>query len=309
LPPIGIKRIAHLRPYKRDQEVIVRISILGSGFTLGAVVALTAGSALAAGHKHHEEAESEYPVSYVERPLTLPRLALAPELELEFGRALGAATGLGVAGRETLAGINLGASFGITKDLEVGAFVLPLQFSPTVSYGSGTEPASNLQLFGTYRFFHNKQIEVGGRLRAYIITDLGVGAQFTPSVPLLVHLSQKLRLDVEVAVPISALKGVGVHLGLNVPVALSIDIIEPLHIGARTGLQIDDLGGGSVGKRFYVPLGLFAGYALGGKKPFLDIDGFFQFNHFAAPGSGAGADKIVAGDFQTGLAVRGYFYF
>lgn len=292
----------------------MRLSIVLSSFTLGAAMLFSPALARAQhGHGHHGgEEESDYPLSYVERPLTLPRLALAPELEFELGRAEGA-TATTSTGRETLVGINIGAAFGITKDLEVGAFILPLRFAPKVTYGSAPDDAAaNLQFFGTFRFFNNHFVEIGARLRLYAITQDFKGAQITPSVPFRFHLHKRVSLDAEVAIPITAAgDGYGAHVGLNVPLALAVDIIEPLHVGVRTGLQVFDFNpnGGSVGNYVYIPLGFFAGFAIGGKRPIVDIDAFFQWDRFATPGGSLGGDKIVAGDFQTGLAVRGYFYF
>jgi hypothetical protein len=280
----------------------VRLSILCSGFTLGAVVALTAGSALAAGHKHHEEEESEYPVSYVERPLVIPRMTLAPQLSIDVTHV----TGLG----SIEAGMALGAAFGVTKDLELGAVVLPLTFSPSFAYG-------NLELFGTYRFVHNHQLDVGGRLRVAVLTPrLGIraGSVIEPSVPLLLHIGKSARLDAELGVPISlnGVTGEGATLaqstfvGLDVPVAFSVDIIEPLHVGVRSGVQIFDLGHPKAAAT--IPLGFFAGYAVGGKKPVVDIDPFFTWTSFLTPGGGAGNEKINPGNWTVGLEVRAYIY-
>jgi hypothetical protein len=213
--------------------------------------------------------------------------------------------------------MNLGAAFGITKDFEIGANFLPLTFSPEVGYGSSLEPESNLQLFATYRFFHSHTVEIGGRVRVFVVTPhtgMSAGAVIQPSVPFLFHFGKIARLDAELAVPISVngVSGTGMgvaqttFVGLNVPVAFSIDIAEPFHVGLRTGFMSANLG--HFGDYATVPLGFFAGYAIGGKKPVLDIDPFFTWGHFLTPGVGAGGDKINPGDWTVGLNVRAYLY-
>ena len=287
----------------------MRLSSLLPGVPVAAALALAARVAGA----QPEPAESEYPLSFVERPLTLPRMTLAPELELEVARQ---PDGLGV----TPVGLNLGATFGITRNWEVGAFFLPLEFTPSVTYGSPYVAESNLQVFSTFRFLNARAFEMGARLRAYFITTTGAGAQITPSVPMIIHLGKVGRIDAEVALPITArgtaaggVSAGGATVGLDVPLSIAFDIIEPLHVGLSTGVQVEDFG--HAGDTLFVPLGFFAGYAIGGKRPLLDVDVFFQWAQFIAPTAANSSTNNLAvgtfnaGDFNTGLAVKGYFYF
>lgn len=296
----------------KAEDIPVRLSTLLSSLTVAASM-LTAGSALAAKRGGDD---GDYPLAYALRPMTLPRLTLAPELDLEVGRALNS---VGTASsRYTLAGLNVGAAFGITDNIEVGAFVLPIQFAPSVSYGSGGDPAANLQLFGTFRFLHAKQVEIGARLRTYFITTSGAGAQIVPSVPFLFHLGKIARIDAEIALPITArgssaapgsVNPGGAVVGVAVPVSFAINVIEPLYLGASSGVRVEDFGNAK--RSFFIPLGFFAGFTIGGRRPIVDLAAYFQWNHFAQPSGGAlgNGDKIVAGDFHTGLAVKGYIFF
>jgi hypothetical protein len=290
------------------KEVHVRLSSLLCGLPLVAALALTAR---VAGAQPAPE-ESEYPVSFVERPLTLSHMTLAPELELEVARD---PLGLGV----TPVGIDIGATFGITRNWEVGATVLPLEFTPSVTFGSPYVPESNLQLFSTFRFLHAGAFEMGARLRAYFITTTGAGAEIVPSVPMIIHLGKFGRIDAEVAVPILA-RGTagttagGASAGLSVPLSIAFDIIEPLHVGVSTGIQILDFSQAS--DTFFIPLGFFAGYAIGEKRPILDVDVSFQWTEFIAPLIATNADPAASGpstfnggSFTAGLSVKGYFYF
>lgn len=248
--------------------------------------------------------ESEYPLTYAERPLTLSKMTLAPALGFNVGHV--GVSGGGISASATTFGIELGAAFGITKDFEVGAVVLPMDFAPSVAYGAP-------QLFATYRFLDSPTVEIGGRLRVAIYHNGLTGAAITPSVPFLFHLGKVARLDLEPGVAISAnragyggttLGGGSTYVGLSVPVSFAINVIEPLHVGVNTGIIASDFG--HFGDSVTVPLGFFAGYAIGGKKPVVDIGPFFRWDGFLTPGSAG--DKVNAGIWNVGLNVRAYLY-
>ncbi|MFT3774845.1 MAG: hypothetical protein QM820_56575 [Minicystis sp.] len=295
----------------------MRLSILLSGFTLGAVVALSAGTAQAAkhGHRPHPDdgPDSDYPLPYAQRPLTLPRMTISPELDFTATRVGGAAP----AGALVPVGINIGASFGITKDIEVGALFLPIQFAPTAGYGSSAGANGSLQFFGTYRFIHHRDVEMGARLRTFIVTQGVTGAVIEPSVPVLLHLGRAARLDVELGVPITiagvngvtgagAAKASRSYVGIDLPISLSFNVIQPLYLGVKTGLNIYDLGHP---KEFAsIPLGFFLGYSVGRDKPILDIVPFFTWSQFLTPGGGLGNEKFNAGYFTAGLIAKGFIY-
>ena len=299
----------------------MRSSILVSG-AIAAALSFAPSTARA-----HGGEESEYPVSYVERPLTLPRFALAPFGELDITRiGLSVATPGGtVSGSTVLAGMQFGASFGITKDLEVGAVVLPIQLNNGAGFGGdfvGEEGAVlGPTLFATYRFLHNEKFALGARLRVQFIVPrngLGAGSIITPSVPLLLHIGKIGRFDAELGLPISVVSAsdaadplagntTEVHIGLDIPLRLAFDIIEPLHIGVSSGVAIEDFG--HAGESARIPLGVFFGYAVGHNKPIVDIDPFFSFFDFLTPGGGPFGDKVNPGVFVMGVNARGYLYF
>ncbi len=275
-----------------------------------AAVSLAAGSARAG--------NQEYPVSYVERPLTLPKLTLAPQLELDVDRIpLSATVGTGgavlKASGTVAAGMQIGAAFGITNDLEVGAIVLPVMFTPVGGYGGpfvGEEgTVGEPTIYGTYRFLNREAFDLGVRLRVQFLVPIsgsGAGAIIEPSVPFLLHIGKKLRFDAEVGLPIEAVSG-HAGVGLDVPLRLAFDIIEPLHVGVSTGLVVDDFT--DAGTTTRIPLGVFFGYAVGEKRPIVDIDPFFSFFQFITPGGGPLGDTVNPGLFVAGVSARGYFYF
>jgi hypothetical protein len=282
---------------KGIQEVNVRLSQLVSGLALGAALTLSATSARA---QHHGGGE-EYPLSYVERPLTLPKFVLAPEGVLFIDN--GAFTGLGVG-----AGIELGASFGITNDFEVNATVAPIRFAPRGA-GAYGEPI----LGATYRFLRGS-VEVGGRLQVTFLHEAYAGALLIPSVPILAHIGKVARLDLDPGLIITAAgacagggcTGGGAGFGVQVPVRFALDITEPFHIGANSGIVIRNFANHQAESTFAIPLGIFAGYAVGQKKPIVDIDGFFGWDKFATPADPT--DRVRASEIRAGVAVKGYIY-
>jgi hypothetical protein len=299
----GSARPRFARSEAHHQEVTLRSSVLLSGSIIAAVSLTTLSS----------RADTEYPLSFVERPLTLPAMTLAPEFDIGVERA-GLGSGLGAVSA-TAGVMNLGATFGITNDIEVGALVVPIQFNDPAGYG---DP----EFFATFRFLHTPSIELGARLNLVIATPrdgLSAGALIMPGVPLLVHVGKILRIDAEVAVPISVQAGTGIStsggpeitttnavgVGLTVPVEVAVDIIEPLHADVTTGLTIGDFR--DAADSTVVPLGFGVGYAIGTKRPLLDLDLAFNWPLFAVPGSPD--SKVNAGFFTLGLTAKGYFYF
>ena len=73
------------------------------------------------------------------------------------------------------------------------------------------------------------------------------------------------------------------------------------------GVRVEDFGKG--GETTFIPLGVFAGYAIGEKKPIVDIDPFFSFYQFITPGGGTLGNKANPGLFVAGVSARGYIYF
>lgn len=269
-----------------------------------------------------EHAEGRYPVAEAERPLTLPSMVLMGELDLDFPRVniLGA---FGAASATTFANVSIGASFGVTDDLTVRAQVLPLQLAG----GGGFHYGQSSAVFGgidnpgpgvgaTYRFLKG-DFEVGAALDLSLITAQSFsGVVIAPGVPVRVHVGKSLRIDTGAYLPITraslsvATTNFGTTstgastTGLIIPVSVLYDITEPIHIGAATGFTIGDFS--DVGDSAAIPLGLFAGYAIGGKDgPVLDIDPFFTFPGLITPG---GSNGTNSGSYVFGVSVGGFLY-
>jgi hypothetical protein len=268
-----------------------------------ALVAGAAGTARAEG-EGGEKGGEKMPLPLAERPLTLPKMTLAPVVG--FAVAHRVVDGANLA---TAVGLEIGAHFGILDDLEVGATVLPLALAPDFAY-------ENPQIEGTFRFVKGK-VELGARLRASFVTQKGAGGVAVEAgVPVLVHLGEAARIDTGLFVPMGFGTGpafggeyIGgtTAIGLRIPFQFIYDVIPALHVGAQTGVVIADFN--DAAKLTYIPLGFVAGYAIGNEKgPLVDIDPFFNFPYFASPGVPAPADKINAGYFQVGLEATVFLY-
>lgn len=134
------------------------------------------------------KAGEKMPLPFAQRPLTLPRMTLAPEVSFDVAHVafggLGSAIGVGM---------EIGARFGILDDLEVGAVVLPLEFSPDFAYG-------NPRLEATFRFLKGT-VEMGARLRTIFGLHSGnTGVILEPGLPILIHIGEAARIDTGVFV-------------------------------------------------------------------------------------------------------------
>jgi hypothetical protein len=285
-------------------------------------------------HGEHGEHEGRLEVSFTERPLTLPKHIL--NLEGEFGvehldnYELHQGTSLA---------FTLSGRFGITDDLEVSAIFAPFEVGPYAPFDTRETAKfkyANPRIGATYRFLSGK-FELGATLgltivhqayeSAYSAPAAGVaaGVIVEPGLVYRLHISKEALLFGGVYVPIEGGGSVDAEApgpgntfgaGLRVPISFAYDLFEPLHVGVNTGIGLASSAapaGGSVGENFYIPLGAYAGYAVGGKDgPILDIDPFFNFPHMFTPGSQAHAftpaHTTRPNDFSVGIALGGFLY-
>jgi len=268
------------------------------------------------------------PVAQAQRPLTLPRLVLAPELDFDATR-IGALTTSGVASQVSVfANGTIGAAFGIADDLTARITVLPLQLlgpsGTSIHYGQTTGldgvDTPGFAFGATYRLSRGP-VEVGLAYDMSIITAIGVsGLTATPGIPLRVHLGKSGRFDTGAYVPIvdtvssaSGLSTTTLSVGLNVPVSLLFDVSEQVHLGMGSGVGFvfNPPLGTSLGQTLQIPLGFFAGFvvAQGKDGPLLDLDPFFTWPVLFTPGAtGFMATTTNTGFYSVGLRLVGYLY-
>jgi len=271
------------------------------------------------------------PVSEAQRPLTLPRLVLAPEIgfDVDHRPNQGAYGDLDASGQ-----------FGITDDLMVDALVAPLQLwappgnanlvypnESRVQYGETTRnrgPSVGL----TYRFLRGST-EIAGSLTGRVFTVPGLsGGAIIPSLPIRVHATERVRVDVvptvnvEIATqspspgPVIVGGGVPVPSGaaprtsanavrVDVPVSALYNLTEAFDVGVTSGLTIYDVNNADATTG--IPLGGFLGYTIAGAHgPIADIDPYFTFPYLLMPLRRSSTTD--ANQYVVGLDVIGYLY-
>jgi hypothetical protein len=252
---------------------IARLSL-----ALAALALVSAASAVQA---------QQLPLPLARRPLTLTRNTLRADADLTLAHLQ--ISLLGGTGSSNALGLSLGAGYGITDDLEVGATVIPLTLSPDFAYNAPS-------VYGTYRFLHG-DVDVGAQLALTLPIDrdfgLGVG------VPVLFHLGEAARLDTGAFLGLTF--GDALGKGLTIPIAFTYNLNPNLFLGARTGVLLPNF------DDFAMPLGAFVGYTLAGgagNTPLADITASFDFPFFVTP---SGADAISTGLWTASLNGRIFF--
>jgi hypothetical protein len=246
---------------------------------------------------------SPFPVRFVDRPLTVPKRVLAPELDwvaahLEIGGVVGNAFEP-----------SLGVAYGITDDLQLELVPLSVDvamLSGTGLFGTGTTQTKayygQFKLDATYRFVGSTYAEVGARVELD-----GAGTNDTVyvgwGIPVVLRVPRVLRVDTglffSVSVPVKSdplsliprspdiamgLPGTGISTAAGttpgIPLILTFQIIDPLFVGADTGFGILSFHG-SVADTCYMPLGFHLGGTIPGERtPLVDILGRVGFPAF-----------------------------
>ena len=273
----------------------MRPSILLASLCLGTALASIAHVARA-----DDDDQEDYPLQYAQRPMTLHAQSLVPYVSADVTRFVANPT---AAQRDLATNLTLqgGAKFGITRSLEVEAALAQIQILPKLAYGNPT-------LGATFRFV-NTAVEIGVRGKITIVTaSATAGMVGELSVPFQIHIGKSARLDFAAGLPVTIAKGTPTVVGLNLPVAFALNLVDTLHAGAQTSVYIADFK--DPGKSITVPLGFFAGFSIGTEHPIVEIAPFFNWPKFAQPGAtDLGSQKLNIDVYTAGLAVRGYIFF
>lgn len=257
-----------------------------------------------------------FPISQAQRPLTLPRLMLTPEVDIDVSRREY------FAGADVLGGMNLGASFGITDDIEVGALVLPLRVGNGVTFGSDRLEPGNLRFHGVFRMFHSPVFELGARLQAYVITSARPGAQLTASIPFRLRAGSAVRFDFALGAVVTARScdqqrcdggdrlsydipmQEGVAIGLTAPLSITVSPIERFYFGVRSGFEL--LNFYTYHRYGSLPLGFFIGHSARQGQTTFDVEAFVLFPDTLLLGFAHWNDNVLStlGVFTAGLSLR-----
>jgi len=244
----------------------------------------TAGAAIPARARADEP--PPVPVRIVDRPLTLPAGVLRGDL---------------VGGHLAVGPVNavyatLSGGYGLTRDLELDATVLPVPLAPAFQYGSPAVSA-------TYRFLDGRSLELGGTLGATWIAPVTAAYQevtLTPAVPALVHLGS-IRIDAAIAVPVT-LGGPSAQVGLSVPLSVTFELSGPAYLGATTGFGVQTF---AFFSSAYSPVGAFVGDAFPlGCRALLDVRAAVDLPEVIMPALHGG---LVTNDYEVDLLATIYW--
>jgi hypothetical protein len=258
---------------------------------LGALAAIA--SVASAGEPPVEEG---LPVPYVERPIALPAMTLAP------GGRFNLFTVRPGAGRseDPWVFLSAGARFGIIDELEVELTPFQSVLAPDFYYGGSA---------GVTGDFLDGPVELGAKLRVFWHEE---GAVFTPGVPLRLHLEDFVRIDTGVAVSVDTDRQVGlvdfstvpVNVEPGIPARVAFQIADPFWVGAHTGVGIIDFT--EADDTTFVPLGFGLGGTIPGDGgPLMDIEAGFSFPQLFLTGD---PDAVVPSVWNVGLHAQGYLY-
>lgn len=217
------------------------------------------------------------PISFTNRPLTIPRFTLRPILDLTLSKgfanpiAFVSGGSLGSASLSEVFQVVLGAQFGVTDDFEVGLDLLPFYLSPRAAFG-------DMRLALTYRFARGS-FDAGLVSALGIATGEGTTSLFQFGFPMRWR-SPTSRTDIAFLFS-TPLRG-DFKLGLNIPFMQQFAINEVGHLGFTTGFSMTWTPGRSnFDRTFAVPLGLAGGYTMRGTRgPVVDVDAYLQFPAF-----------------------------
>ncbi|MEP7127096.1 MAG: hypothetical protein ABJE95_39550 [Byssovorax sp.] len=275
----------------------MRPSILLAGLFVGALLGTLSRDARAG-----EDDPDDYPLAYAQRPLTLYTQGLQLYLAGDVSRFVSDPNAVKSAPQSLATGLSIqgGAKYGISKALEVEAALAQIQILPKVAYGNPT-------LGATFRLL-NSTLELGVRARISIVTASdSAGIILEPSVPMLVHIGKSMRLDFSAGLPLTVARGQKTMFGLDLPLSLSLNMVDTFHLGVQSNVYIADFS--QLSTTLTVPLGFFAGLSIGTDHPILELGPSFTWPKFAQPGATDPGGKINTNVFTAGLAVRGYIFF
>lgn len=203
-----------------------------------------------------------YPVKYAARPLTLSAMTLRAEGDILFPKRLG----LFGAGGDFGVGLEIGAAFGITNELEVGATILPLSLAPDAEFG-------DIPVYGRFAFLKGN-LELGAQLGLTIPTSSDFG--LAPGLVGALHFGNG-RLDVGALLILQF--GDVLGKGVDIPIVGSWNFSDTFFAQVRTGFQIGEFATPyAFTDGLNVPLGVGAFYTIAkGDVPMLDVGATFDW--------------------------------
>lgn len=267
--------------------------------------------------KRRRKKSYRQPKAYVERPLTLPRMTLAPDISISAG---------GYGARDQAVFLNSGIRFGIIDEVEIEATPHSFRLSPN--------PAYAFPSLGITAGYTGNTFEIAGRVRYFIgvdsDSDASAGALLV-GVPMAIHLAKWGRIDTGAFVTLDFertfrtplpntnlfLASSGVQAGLwnadasplylntGIPFHFLFQPIQELWFGIHHGLSIIDFENAS--ETLALPLGAEIGFSASNDyNPTADLGLRVDLPLFIMPGRDS--DVIEEDAYELGVWFRWYHH-
>ncbi len=244
------------------------------------------------------QSSDDYPLRLVSRPQTVPQNAAHLDAQLYTTSVL---VCVGAELRPPCSPVsawylNLGGGFGLTRELEVGVTVVPLQYIANVE-------VNDPSLYGRYQFFNAHGVQASAQLTAWIPIRSGTSFAFNAALPVWVNLTDRLQLQTGLSYSLTLSDPIS-H-SLAIPLLVNLNIVDAVHVGLRTGVNLPFK---DTGDTMSVPLGFEVGYAVRGSsnRPLLDLLAQLSFPRFLAPGSSG--DVVITDPWVASLTARFYLF-
>ncbi|MFO0613606.1 MAG: hypothetical protein U0414_13500 [Polyangiaceae bacterium] len=254
--------------------------------------------------------KGDFPVKYVDRPLTLPKKMLSPEFHVGVDHF--EPEGINGTAINSVP-IDAGLSYGVIDDVTLYTQPLTLLIGRTDVTVFGVNNHTThvyyglFRLGGTFRFFHNDVVEIGGRAEFGASGALDM-LHLTGGIPLVVHAGHVVRFETGFFVSgffpvgnagqyllfphgskadggIATMSGSLGNLvpipGPGIPLNLTVQLAEPVFLGLDTGFGLGSFHTTNSDDAAFAPLGFHLGGTISSHaKPVADIVGKFSFPAF-----------------------------
>jgi hypothetical protein len=215
------------------------------------------------------------PVSFAERPLTLPERVLEMDAGLDvFHAGPGAAFAFVP---ETLLGLRASARYGLTDDLLVAAQLPTLYLTLKTAMPTNNVDYADPSLTAAYRLLRGR-LEIGLLVTADLPIHPDRNASLRGGVPVLIRIDRPLRLDITPTFTVYFTHPL--YAEVEVPIRLSINPSERVSFGMSIELQRGIIGSPFPSKVVAL-LAFFGAYTVsGGSGPIVDIGPTLTFPLF-----------------------------
>jgi hypothetical protein len=203
------------------------------------------------------ESSWTYPKSYSVRPLTLQKGMIRANAIFTVWDD----------GIDTIIGTTLGASIGVTDDLELGINnyrvgsslqqnyegLVAVVFSPSAGFG-------DIPVYGRYRFLHREKLDFAGDL----IFVIPVNSTFAFQGDLPLRIKPNDRLSVDTGIEVRGTFGSAKYADIRIPAIVNFNFSDRAFIAAETGVWFVNLGknfdtAGADSEGLAIPVGFRAG--------------------------------------------------